>query len=54
MLCEVPLTKEQQAFATAHQSLVYKVSGTKPGCQEDEFYDVSHFRLSESRSGLLF
>jgi len=24
MLCEVPLTKEQQTFATAHHSLVYK------------------------------
>lgn len=23
MLCEVPLTKEQQTFATAHHSLVY-------------------------------
>ena len=24
MLCEVPLTKEQQAFATDHHGLVYK------------------------------
>ena len=26
MLCEVPLTKEQQAFATDHHGLVYKLS----------------------------
>ncbi len=30
MLCEVPLTKEQQAFATAHHSLVYKFLNERP------------------------
>ena len=53
MLCEVPLTKEQQAFATAHHSLVYKFLNENR-LPEDEILRCSHFRLSESRSGLLF
>ena len=36
MLCEVPLTKEQQAFATAHHSLVYKFLN-ETGCQKMNF-----------------
>ena len=39
MLCEVPLTKEQQAFATAHHGLVYKFLNENR-LPEDEFYDV--------------
>ena len=42
MLCEVPLTKEQQTFATAHHSLVYKFLNEKR-LPEDEFYDVVIF-----------
>ena len=42
MLCEVPLTKEQQAFATAHHSLVYKFLNENR-LPEDEFYDVVIF-----------
>lgn len=53
MLCEVPLTKEQQTFATAHHSLVYKFLNENR-LPEDEFYDVVNFRLSESCSGLFF
>ena len=40
MLCEVPLTKEQQTFATAHHSLVYKFLNENR-LPEDEFYDFS-------------
>ena len=42
MLCEVPLTKEQQTFATAHHSLVYKFLNENR-LPEDEFYDVVIF-----------
>ena len=42
MLCEVPLTKEQQTFATAHHSLVYKFLNENR-LPEDEFYDVVVF-----------
>ena len=36
MLCEVPLTKEQQAFATDHHGLVYKFLNENH-LPEDEF-----------------
>ena len=42
MLCEVPLTKEQQAFATDHHGLVYKFLNENR-LSEDEFYDVIIF-----------
>ena len=42
LLCEVPLTKEQQTFATAHHSLVYKFLNENR-LPEDEFYDVVIF-----------
>ncbi len=42
MLCEVPLTKEQQDFATAHHGLVYKFLNAHQ-LPEDEFYDVVIF-----------
>ena len=42
MLCEVPLTKEQQTFATAHHNLVYKFLNENR-LPEDEFYDVVIF-----------
>lgn len=42
MLCEVPLTKEQQAFATDHHGLVYKFLNENH-LPEDEFYDVIIF-----------
>ena len=42
MLCEVPLTKEQQAFATDHHGLVYKFLNENR-LPEDEFYDVVIF-----------
>lgn len=42
MLCEVPLTKEQQDFAAENHALVYKFLRDK--ClPEDEFYDVVIF-----------
>ena len=42
MLCEVPLTKEQQAFAAEHHGLVYKFLNDNH-LPEDEFYDVVIF-----------
>lgn len=42
MLCEVPLTKEQQDFATEHHGLVYKFLNDNH-LPEDEFYDVVIF-----------
>ena len=42
MLCEVPLTKEQQAFATDYHGLVYKFLNENH-LPEDEFYDVVVF-----------
>ena len=42
MLCEVPLTKEQQAFASDHHGLVYKFLNENH-LPEDEFYDVIIF-----------
>lgn len=42
MLCEVPLTKEQQAFAADHHGLVYKFLNDNH-LPEDEFYDVVIF-----------
>ena len=39
MLCEVPLTKEQQEFAAEHHGLVYKFLNDNH-LPEDEFYDV--------------
>ena len=42
MLCEVPLTKEQKAFATDHHRLVYKFLNENH-LPEDEFYDVVVF-----------
>lgn len=42
MLCEVPLTKEQQEFATAHHGLVYKFLNENR-LPEDEYYDVVIF-----------
>ena len=40
--CAVPLTKEQQTFATAHHNLVYKFLNENR-LPEDEFYDVVIF-----------
>ena len=37
MLCEVPLTKEQQDFAAEHHGLVYKFLNDNH-LPEDEFY----------------
>lgn len=42
MLCEVPLTKEQQDFAAEHHGLVYKFLNDNR-LAEDEFYDVIIF-----------
>ena len=42
MLCEVPLTKEQQEFAAEHHGLVYKFLNDNR-LAEDEFYDVIIF-----------
>ena len=42
MLCEVPLTKEQQDFAAEHHGLVYKFLNDNR-LPEDEFYDVVIF-----------
>ena len=42
MLCEVPLTKEQQKFAAEHHGLVYKFLNDNH-LAEDEFYDVVIF-----------
>ena len=42
MLFEIPLTKEQQDFATQHHSLVYKFLNSNH-LSEDEFYDVVIF-----------
>ena len=42
MLCEVPLTKEQQEFAAEHHGLVYKFLNDNH-LPEDEFYDVVIF-----------
>ena len=42
MLCEVPLTKEQQAFAAEHHGLVYKFLNDNH-LPDDEFYDVVIF-----------
>ena len=53
MLCEVPLTKEQQAFATAHHSLVYKFLNENR-LPEDEFYDVVIFGYLKAVRDYLF
>ena len=45
MLCEVPLNKEQQAFAADHHGLVYKFLNENR-LPEDEFYDVIIFGYS--------
>lgn len=42
MLCEVPLTREQQDFAAEHHGLVYKFLSDNH-LPEDEFYDVIIF-----------
>ena len=42
MLCEVPLTKEQQDFAAEHRGLVYKFLNDNH-LPENEFYDVVIF-----------
>ena len=42
MLCEVPLTKEQQEFAAEHHGLVYKFLNDNH-LPDDEFYDVVIF-----------
>lgn len=42
MLCEVPLTKNQQEFAAEHHGLVYKFLNDNH-LPEDEFYDVVIF-----------
>ena len=42
MLCEVPLTKEQQDFAAEHHGLVYKFLDDNH-LPENEFYDVVIF-----------
>lgn len=46
MLCEVPLNKEQQAFAADHHGLVYKFLNENR-LPEDEFYDVIILAISE-------
>jgi len=48
MLCEVPLNKEQQAFAADHHGLVYKFLNENR-LPEDEFYDVIIFGYLEQR-----
>ena len=50
MLCEVPLTKEQQAFATDHHGLVYKFLNENH-LPEDEFYDVIIFGYDNPFAG---
>ena len=46
MLCEVPLTKEQQDFAAEHHGLVYKFLNDNH-LPENEFYDaVSYTHLT--------
>ena len=52
MLCEVPLTKEQQAFATDHHGLVYKFLNENH-LPEDEFYDVVVFAYLKAVKGIL-
>lgn len=42
MLCEVPLTKEQQDFAADHHGLVYKFLNDNQ-LPESEFYDIVIF-----------
>ena len=42
MLCEVPLTKEQQEFAAEQHGLVYKFLNDNH-LPDDEFYDVVIF-----------
>lgn len=42
MLCEVPLTKEQQDFAAEHHGLVYKFLNDNH-LSENEFYDIVIF-----------
>ena len=59
MLCEVPLNKEQQAFAADHHGLVYKFLNENR-LPEDEFYDVmssgrlplNHSAASAPRKGM--
>ena len=53
MLCEVPLTKEQQTFATAHHNLVYKFLNENR-LPEDEFYDVVIFGYTERLFEIIF
>ena len=62
MLCEVPLTKEQQEFAAEHHGLVYKFLNDNR-LAEDEFYDViifgylkavQDFFFERTAAGLLF
>lgn len=52
MLCEVPLTKEQQDFAAEHHGLVYKFLNDNH-LPENEFYDVV-FSIFEGCQRLLF
>ena len=52
MLCEVPLTKEQQEFAAEHHGLVYRFLNDNH-LPEDEFYDGGHLPLPEGSAGLL-
>lgn len=47
MLCEVPLTKDQQDFAAEHHGLVYKFLNDNH-LPEDEFYDVVIFPYLKS------
>ena len=42
MLCEVPLTKEQQDFAAEHHGLVYKFLNDNH-LPENEFYVCGYF-----------
>ena len=51
MLCEVPLTKEQQEFAAEQHGLVYKFLNDNH-LPEDEFYDVVIFRYLK-RCGII-
>lgn len=48
MLCEVPLTKEQQDFAAEHHGLVYKFLNDNH-LPENEFYDVVIFGYLKCR-----
>ena len=50
MLCEVPLTKEQQDFAAEHHGLVYKFLNDNH-LPEDEFYDVVIFGYLKAVQG---